>query len=293
MLFTADDAGASPQVNEAIRGACTAGRVNSVAYLVNLPGFDDAVDRLSGTGAGRSLHLNLVEGRPLALAADSPLLDADGYFAFQSTGLLLAYYRGDASRRERMRQDIRTEAAAQLEAYATGFGSRAPVAIDSHQHVHMFPFVLGEVLSAVADRGLEIARLRWPVERASWRNGLGLRGSAHLPANLVKVLALRGMAAHHGRTLDAHAVRGDTLTGAFCGVMHTGHMTAEVARRFLAGPAASVPPGRVAELLIHPGGGDEVTDAWRRSSALCAFYTSPWRARELALAEDASLPLPA
>jgi chitin disaccharide deacetylase len=293
MLFTADDAGASPQVNEAIRRACTEGRVNSVAYLVNLPWFADAVERMSGTGTQRSLHVNLVEGRPLALAPDSPLVDADGFFARQSTGLLLAYYGADARLRARMAQDIRAEIAAQLDAYVAGFGSDEPIALDSHQHVHMFPFVLGEALSAATDLDLVISRLRWPVERMSWRNGLGLRGSTYLPANTVKVLALRAMAVRNRRALEEHRVPADTLTGAFCGVMHTGHMTAAVVRRFVAGSAARVESDRVAELLIHPGGGDELTDAWRRSPALRAFYTSPWRGRELALACDPALVLPA
>lgn len=276
LLITADDAGASLEVNESIRRSCTEGHVNSVAFLVNLPDFDDAVERVAPCVGERSLHLNLVEGRPMALAPDSPLLDSEGWFRFQGSGLLTAYYRSSRSTRARMGADIRAEATAQLQAFTAAFPG--PVAVDSHQHTHMFPFVLPQLLSAARDLDLPISRLRWPVEDVSPRDALSAGG--------VKALALAAMARRGRGHLDGSTV--ERTTHRFCGVVRTGHMTVDVARRFLA-RQAGMPSGELAELLLHPGGGDHVTAAWARAAALREFYTSPWRMRELEVACDAAV----
>ena len=276
LLITADDAGASVEVNESIRRSCTEGHVNSVAFLVNLPDYVDAVERVAPCVTERSLHVNLVEGRPLALAADSPLLDGEGWFRFQGSTLLSAYYRSSSSTRARISADIRTEVAAQLQAFAETFP--APVAVDSHQHTHMFPFVLPQVLAAAKDLGLPISRLRWPTEHVSPRDALSGGG--------VKALALTAMARRGRHHLAGSTVA--TTTHAFCGVVHTGHMTVDVARGFL-DRIAGMPSGELAELLLHPGGGEHVTQAWARTPALREFYTSPWRRRELTVASAPEL----
>lgn len=273
-LFTADDAGASVEVNEAIRRACTEGHVNSVAFLVNLTDFEDARERIAPVVRERSVHLNLVEGRPLALDPSSPLVDRDGWFAHQSTGLLSTYYRASSSTRARIAADTRKEIAAQLTAFGTVFDG--PIAVDSHQHVHMFPFVLPQVLAAADTIGATISRLRWPVERVPLRRCIG--GGA------VKASVLSAMARSGARLVPSSIPR----TSAFCGVVDTGRMTADVARAFVT-RVSGLPQDEVAELLIHPGGGDTVTEAWERSPSLRAFYTSPWRQRELALACDDDL----
>ena len=85
VLLTADDAGASTEVNERIEEACDRGFVNSVSFLTNTEAFSDAVSRFSARGeVRRSVHLNVVEGRPLALTSASPLVDDDGHFKFQA-----------------------------------------------------------------------------------------------------------------------------------------------------------------------------------------------------------------
>ena len=46
---------------------------------------DDAGARFAARGEVRSsVHLNVVEGRPLALTSASPLVDDDGHFKFQA-----------------------------------------------------------------------------------------------------------------------------------------------------------------------------------------------------------------
>lgn len=276
LLITADDAGASLEVNEAIRRSCVDGYVNSVAFLVNLPDVHDAVERVGPRVSERSLHLNFVEGRPLALGSDSPLVDAEGWFRHQSAGLLAAYYRGSGRMRARISADIRAETVAQLRAFQAFFPG--PVAVDSHQHTHMFPFVLPQVLAAAESLGLAISRLRWPVERLTARECLSVGG--------VKAMALAAMARRNRTLIRGAGVQGTTAS--FCGVVHTGRMTSEVVARFLS-ETARMPASELAELLIHPGGGVEITEAWARSHALRDFYTSPWRGRELDLAQDAEL----
>jgi chitin disaccharide deacetylase len=279
LLITADDAGASIEVNDAIRQSCVNGHVNSVAFLVNLPDFSDAVERVAPCVPHHSVHLNLVEGRPLALTSESPLVDESGWFRYQGSQLLLAYYRSSRATRARMASDIRTEMAAQLTAFAELFPGE--VAVDSHQHTHMFPFVLPQVLAAAGDLDVTVSRLRWPVERIGLRSALTSGGA--------KAMALSAMAIRGRRHLIDSPVQAHTH--AFCGVVHTGHMTLPIAQAFLT-QVSGLPAAELAELLLHPGGGDHVTPAWERSTALREFYTSPWRGRELRLAQDPALAVP-
>lgn len=276
LLITADDAGASIEVNEAIRRSIVEGHVNSVAFLVNLPATEDAFDRVGPRIGHRSVHLNFVEGRPLALESDSPLLDSEGWFKYQASQLLVTYYRGSKAKRARIAADIRRESVAQLEVFFRQFPG--PLAIDSHQHTHMLPFALPPIIAAATDLDVPVSRLRWPVEK--------VRISESLSGGGIKALALRAMATSGRKHVRESVVEGTSR--AFCGVVHTGHMTLPVVQRFLR-HIDGLSPEESAEVLLHPGGGQTVTDAWARSPALRDFYTSPWRDSELLLARDPAL----
>ena len=119
--------------------------MNSVAFLVNLPDFEDAVERVAPCVPERSLHLNLVEGRPLSLSPDSPLLDADGWFRYPGIATCSPpYYRSSGCHAERASAPT-SEPKPHHNSARFSAAFPAPVAVDSHQHTHMFPFVLPEV----------------------------------------------------------------------------------------------------------------------------------------------------
>ena len=144
VLLTADDAGASVEVNDRIEEGCERGFINSVSFLTNTEAFADAVQRFSPRGGvRRSVHLNVVEGRPLALTSSSPLVDDAGFFKYQAARLLIAHLLAGGALRSAIERDIRTEWKAQIARFLDEFGDKQPLNIDSHQHVHVAPFALG------------------------------------------------------------------------------------------------------------------------------------------------------
>ena len=294
VLLTADDAGASAEVNDRIEEACDRGFVNSVSFLTNTEAFPDAVTRFAARGElRRSVHLNVVEGRPLALTAASPLVDGDGYFKYQAANLLIAHLRASSTVRSAIERDIQTEWKAQIERFLTEFGAKQPLNIDSHQHVHVAPFALGPLVSAVRELKVRVNELRLPRETVLPRVTAHTLRRGYLSMNVLKYLLLRRQSARGLSRLaagcddifvDRDPVR--RFTTSFSGVLCTGFMTADTCKRFAAKAPYLGSSAGFSEILVHPGGGQSPTDAWRHTRALDAFYRSPWRSIEMETACD-------
>lgn len=130
LIVNADDFGLSPGVNRGIVEAYLAGGITSTTLMVNMPGFQDAMNRsrsLPHLGVG--LHFNLTSGTPVSDANLVPsLVQQDG--TFRDFRLALA----------RNERDIEIELAAQWNRFIAS-GLR-PTHLDSHHHIHqIFPSV--------------------------------------------------------------------------------------------------------------------------------------------------------
>lgn len=130
VIINADDFGLSPSVNKGIIEAFQAGGITSTTLMVNMPGFEEAVNlsRLHPE-LGVGLHFNLTYGSPVSSPSDVPsLVKQDGSF----------YDIKTACRREE--RDIEIELNAQWHRFlATGL---RPTHLDSHHHLHqIFPAV--------------------------------------------------------------------------------------------------------------------------------------------------------
>lgn len=80
LIINADDFGIAPGVNRGILELHEIGVVTSTSIIVNLPGFNDAIKRLTNvTKLGIGLHFNLSHGSPISPANVVPsLVDGDG-----------------------------------------------------------------------------------------------------------------------------------------------------------------------------------------------------------------------
>jgi len=145
IILCADDYGISPGVNNAIRDLVLRGRLNATSVMVVAPSFSRA-EALSlsilNTGAARvaiGLHLTLT----------APFRPLSKNFAPLRDGAFLPLSRVAASallgRLDRVK--LAEEIAAQFDAFA-GFFGRPPEFIDGHQHIHLFPHIAGELLTA-------------------------------------------------------------------------------------------------------------------------------------------------
>ena len=157
LIVTADDYGASREVNEAVELAYREGVLRAASLMPSAPGADDAVRRARANPDLRTgLHLVLVEGRPTRPARELPdLTDADGFFRRDMTACAADIFFRPAARRQ-----LLAEVRAQFEAYAkTGLPLDH---VNTHKHFHLHPTIAGAILRVGRDYGLRASRA--PVE---------------------------------------------------------------------------------------------------------------------------------
>jgi predicted glycoside hydrolase/deacetylase ChbG (UPF0249 family) len=156
LIVSADDYGLGAAVDHGIVRAARAGSVTSVGVMGNLA--TPAAVRALAAAAPRvsiGVHLNLTTGRPLSSPAEVPSL-VDGTGAFRPLGMLAAR----ALRRRVRRADVVRELGAQIAAVRA---AGVPVDhLDSHEHVHLIPGVLGAVVEVAKRTGILALRSHRP-----------------------------------------------------------------------------------------------------------------------------------
>jgi len=234
---TADDFGVATQVNEAIEQAHSNGILSTTSLMVAGDAAADAVERARRLPSLRvGLHLVLVRGRPVLPPERIPdLVGPDGQF---TTRLVRAGFRYFflPSVRAQLADEIR----AQFERFReTGLPLDH---VNSHNHMHLHPTILGLILKIGRDFGLRAVRLPHEPFLASWK-------SAHrgLLRRLANDLPLRILIASHRRRMKRAGV---VFNDYVFGMNDTGAMDRE---RMLA-ILATLPDG-VSEIYCHPATG--------------------------------------
>lgn len=157
LIVTADDFGASLEVNEAVERAHAGGILTAASLMVAGNAAADAVERakrLPRLGVG--LHIVLVEGRPMLPPEQIPaLVDKDGYFRADMVRTAIAIFASPAARRQ-----LRAEVEAQFAAFAaTGLPLDH---VNAHKHFHLHPTIAGAILDIGQRFGMKAVRA--PVE---------------------------------------------------------------------------------------------------------------------------------
>lgn len=284
--FHADDYGVTTDQSRRILDCYQDGVLNSISVLPNTPVLKEALGMLDqadpkGTGIRRVLHLNFVEGRPLAGAANVPdLVDNTGYFDKSFIQFLRWNYTRRGSKRRALVQQIKREITAQIQAVTSVCDYRI-TAIDSHQHYHMIPIIfdsLMEVLSKEGSRHCQIRQIRIPVDPPAALRGR-LQARRKVPViNWVKWCILRTYADRNRKILWDRGVE----TPVFFGIFYTCEMKKEVVETLLPSYRAYArQKNQSLELMFHPGNltdRNELLDI--RSRALAEFYMSENRYEE-------------
>ncbi|APR79819.1 cellobiose phosphotransferase system celC [Minicystis rosea] len=235
LVVTADDMGMRPAWDRAIEAAYERGVVTSVSVVTNGGTYREAAARLRASPVDRGVHLNLLEGEPLAGAGVVPSLVDDG-------GRLLGSVARFVSRWARggiHASDVERECNRQIErALDDGL---APSHLNAHYHLHVLPGYLA-MLSRLARRHA-IRWLRVPDEPPSLA-GLGPTAKT----SILWWLAKR----------EARGVRAmDTPRLVPCrGIAASGRLDVNAWRRVL----SRLDHG-VTEVLCHPGQSDPEMDA--------------------------------
>lgn len=172
--FHADDYGVTKEQAERILYCHTNGVLNSISILPNTGMLDETFEILERTDPKHSirrvLHLNFVEGKPMASGKTvDMLIDDEGYFNISFVKLLLWNYLKTGKNREKLKKQLRTEIGAQLDAVTINNDFHIS-AVDSHQHYHMIPVVCEALIEVLREKGRLgtgndcIRQLRIPVD---------------------------------------------------------------------------------------------------------------------------------
>ncbi len=157
LIVTADDFGASREVNAAVEQAHCDGILTAASLMVAGDAAVDAVERarqLPRLGVG--LHLVLVEGRPVLPPEQIPaLVDDAGQFRSDMVRMAVELFASRPARRQ-----LAAEIDAQFAAFAaTGLPLDH---VNAHKHFHLHPTIASAILRAGKRHGL--AAMRAPIE---------------------------------------------------------------------------------------------------------------------------------
>lgn len=282
----ADDYGVTIEQSKRILDCWQNGVLNSISVLPNTPVLKEALKLLDqadskGTQIRRVLHLNFVEGKPLAGAENVPdLVDKTGYFDKGFLQFFQWNYLKKGAKRQALTRQIQLEIAAQLRAVTKKNDFRI-TAIDSHQHYHMIPIVfdsLMKVLSKKEFENLKICHIRVPVDPVTPLLHNVRMCSDIPPINWVKWCILKIFARRTRKILNGRGVK----VPVFFGIFYTCEMKKEVVEALLPSyKAYADKKGQELELMFHPGNLTDCSELLdKRSEELAAFYLSDNRQDE-------------
>lgn len=285
--LVSDDAGASREVNTSIGETITNGHTNSVSFMVNCDEFAHAWELMGNhifPDLRRSLHFNLSEGPPLS--GRLVHLAPEGWFDKSSAKIALMYLTSGQKKRAEIRVEIRNEFEAQSQAFRKASGSPEYLIFDSHQHVHMWPFALDEIIASLSTKDFKGLEIRIPEEPI----GVIFTQKRRTPIfsvieGLFKNLVLLYLSKSARRKLAKrlHGMRVQT-TNSFCGAAWSGFMEIEVIEQWERKKRKPSSRGNFDEVLLHTGGGRTLQTSWAFNRPLIKFYGSSNRVIENQLA---------
>lgn len=235
LVITADDFGASPEVNEAVEQAHRKGVLSAASLMVSGAAAEDAVARAKTMPSLRvGLHLVLVEGKPVLPPRLVPdLVDGSGHFRTDMARAGAAMF---------FRPKVKAQLAAEMEAQFDAFAATGlPLDhVNAHKHFHLHPTIAGLMVKMAKVRGVKGARV--PLEP----QGILARIEPMRPSPVV------ALTTPFARALRARFRRaGIAAPDQVFGLAWSGAMTASR----LQGLIAHLPDG-LSEIYLHPAMGN-------------------------------------
>ena len=275
IYFCADDYGISEGANSRIENCLENGVLNKISVLPNGKVLDFK-KRLSDKDAILSLHINLVEGRPLSNPDDVDLLVSEsGYFKYSFIGL---FFLSISNKRKEFEKQVYTEIQSQIKFWKTAMGEDTFISIDSHQHTHMIPLIFKTLMRVIEDEGLNVQSNRIPAEPIS---PYVFTPSLYFEYNLIGLIKqwlLKTFALVNRRELKKSKIQ----SAYFMGILFSGKLNEARIRKLLPHYLKLAKKhNKNIEIGFHPGyvkSGEKLLDGSRQDFS--KFYYSPWRNTE-------------
>lgn len=281
IIFHADDFGANPEISEHILDCFREGVLNSLSVLPNSPYLAECMKLLEAyrSEVAVSLHLNLAEGHCAAEPSQvSWLVDERGMFSISFFKVLLLSFTG---KRKELKRQVQAEMKAQIRRMLPYVDC---LRLDSHQHYHMIPLVLGSILDAIEELKQEgesvpeIEFIRIPAEPILPFLKHPSFYATYRPINLIKNVVLNVL-----NVLDASLLKPYRKKSAvFFGILLSGkmdyHRVSVLRSDFL---KIAEKKGLPLEILCHPGGVKTPEELLDQENKGCVeFYLSEGRGIE-------------
>ena len=275
VYFCADDYGISTYGNSRIENCLENGVLNKVSVLPNGE-ISDFKQRLAGTNTTLSLHINLVEGRPLSNPDDVDLLVSEsGYFKYSFIGLLALSL---SPKRKKLEKQIYKEIQSQIKFWKKATDENTSISIDSHQHTHMIPLIFKTLMRVIEDEGLNVQSIRIPAEPILPYVFTPSLYFEYNPIGLIKQWLLKMLAFANRRELKKSKIQSTY----FMGILFSGKLNEAKIRKLLPHYLKLAKKhNKNIEIVFHPGyvkSGEKLLDGSRQDFS--KFYYSPWRNTE-------------
>ena len=272
IYFCADDYGISTHSNRRIENCLKNGVLNKVSVLPNGE-ISDFKQRLSAGNALLSLHINLVEGRPLSDPNDIDLLISEsGYFKYSFIGL---FFLSISNKRKEFEKQVYKELQSQIKFWKKAMGENISVSIDSHQHTHMIPLIFKTLMRVIRDEGLNVEYMRIPAEPISPYVFTPSLYFEYNPIGLIKQWLLKTFAFANRRELAKSKIQ----SAYFMGIMFSGKLNEARIKKLLPRYLKLAKKhNKNIEIGFHPGyikDGGKLLDGSRQDFR--NFYLSAWR----------------
>lgn len=148
VIINADDFGLSKGINSGIIKAYQEGILTSASLMVNMPGFEDAINLIKiNPGLTVGIHINIIRGKPVLPPSNLQSFTKGGFFLKSLLKILGVIYSGKLRLRE-----LEIESRAQIERLLQRGISITH--IDSEKHLHLIKPVFAVITKIAKEYGI-------------------------------------------------------------------------------------------------------------------------------------------
>lgn len=242
--FCADDYGLGCSTSAHIQQCTKKGVLGQISVF---PNFGEADLHELPQNIRLSLHLNLVEGKCMADAAELELLaDKSGNFRHTFGGLLLMSLLHKKDFQAQVAKEIR----AQVLFWSRLLPDGADFCVDSHQHTHMIPAIFRTLNKVLRDENIPLTHMRIPAEPLLPYLLTPSLYWTYRPINILKQWLLKLLWLQNKRTASKYQIP----SSLFFGILFSGKMDEKRVRKILPKyEKLAQKSGKDVEVLFHPG----------------------------------------